>query len=217
MSEVTRLLLVDDHNVVRQGIAKLLSRVEWLKVVAEASDGDEALVKAREFQPDLVLMDLFLPGLDGLQATRTIAHELPDVGVLIFTASDDDDDVYEAIAAGARGYILKTTDHVELVRQLRKAASGEIALSHEVVGKLAGRLSRRAGSPTPEPGAIERLTDREREVLALVGQGARNKVIAEVLSISANTAREHVRNIMRKLELENRAQLAAYAVRHKLA
>jgi DNA-binding NarL/FixJ family response regulator len=217
MPEVTRLLLVDDHHVVRQGIAKLLSRVEDLKVVGEAGDGAEAIAKARELQPDLVLLDLFLPGMDGIQVTRAITRELPGVGVLVLTASDDDEHVYEAIAAGARGYILKTTDHSELVRQLRKAASGEIALSHEVVGKLAGRLSRRGGSPAPEPGTEERLTAREREVLTLVGQGARNKAIAEVLSISANTAREHVRNIMRKLELENRAQLAAYAVRHKLA
>jgi two-component system NarL family response regulator len=217
MPEATRLLLVDDHVIVRQGIAKLLSRVEGLKVIGEASDGEDAVVKARELRPDLILMDLALPGQTGLDATRSIARELPGSGVLVLTASDDDDDVYEAIAAGARGYILKTTDHAELVRQIRKAASGEIALSHEVVGKLAGRLSRRGNSATAEPGDVERLTDREKEVLSLVGQGARNKVIAEVLSISANTAREHVRNIMRKLELENRAQLAAYAVRHHLA
>jgi DNA-binding NarL/FixJ family response regulator len=217
MSEVTRLLLVDDHNVVRQGIAKLLLRIDGLKVIGEAAGGAEALTKIRELQPDLVLLDLFLPDVDGLQVIRTITHELPGVGVLVLTASDNDEDVYEAISSGARGYILKTTDHAELIRQVRKAASGEIALSHEVVGKLAGRLSRRASSPTPEPGAVERLTDREKEVLGLVGQGARNKAIAEVLAISANTAREHVRNIMRKLELENRAQLAAYAVRHKLA
>ncbi len=217
MPEVTRLLLVDDHNVVRQGIAKLLSRVDGMKVIGEAGSAEEAIARARELRPDLVLMDLTLPGTSGLDATRSITHELPGVGVLVLTASDDDDDVYEAIAAGARGYILKTTDHVELIRQIRKAAAGEIALSHEVVGKLAGRLSRRGTSASAEPGALERLTHREKEVLALVGQGARNKVVAEVLSISANTAREHVRNIMRKLELENRAQLAAYAVRHRLA
>jgi DNA-binding NarL/FixJ family response regulator len=214
---VTRLLLVDDHNLVRQGIARLLSRVEDLKVIGEAGDGVEAMAMARELNPDLVVLDLFLPGMSGLEVTRAITHDLPDIGVLVLTASDDDEDVYEAITAGARGYILKTTDHAELVRQLRKAASGEIALSHEVVGKLAGRLSRRGAAPPSEPGGIERLTGREKEVLALVGQGARNKVIAEALSISANTAREHLRNIMRKLELENRAQLAAYAVRHKLA
>jgi DNA-binding NarL/FixJ family response regulator len=217
VSEVTRLLLVDDHHVVRQGIAKLLARVEDLKVVGEAADGAEALAKTRELNPDLIVLDIFLPVMDGIQVTRAITSELPGVGVLVLTASDDDEDVYEAIAAGARGYILKTTDHVELVRQLRKAAAGEIALSPEVVGKLAGRLSRRGTAPPVEPGAIDRLTGREKEVLALVGQGARNKVIAGVLSISANTAREHVRNIMRKLELENRAQLAAYAVRNKLA
>src|SRR6516225_3891689 len=150
MSEVTRLLLVDDHNVVRQGIAKLLSRIDGLKVIGEAGSGTEAFAKARELQPDLVLMDLFLPDVDGLQVIRSIIHELPGMGVLVLTASDDDEDVYEAISAGARGYILKTTDHAELIRQLRKAASGEIALSHEVVGKLAGRLSRRGSTPSPE-------------------------------------------------------------------
>jgi DNA-binding NarL/FixJ family response regulator len=217
VSEVTRLLLVDDHHVVRQGIAKLLARVEDLKVVGEAADGAEALAKTRILNPDLVVLDLFLPVMDGIQVTRTITGELPGVGVLVLTASDDDEDVYDAIAAGARGYVLKTTDHVELIRQLRKAAAGEIALSPEVVGKLAGRLSRRGAALPVEPGTIDRLTEREKEVLALVGQGARNKVIAEVLAISANTAREHVRNIMRKLELENRAQLAAYAVRNNLA
>src|SRR5260221_9483685 len=116
MPEATRLLLVEDHVVVRQGIAKLLSRVDGMKVIGEANNGEDAVAKARELRPDLILMDLALPGVSGLDATRMIARELPGIGVLVLTASDDDDDVYEAIAAGARGYILKTTDHAELVR-----------------------------------------------------------------------------------------------------
>lgn len=213
-----RLLIVDDHTLVRQGIARLLAEAEGIEVVGEAGDGWEAISKARDLKPDLVLMDVRLPRMSGLDATRIIKQEMPDVDVILLTVSDDGDDIYQAVTAGAKGYVLKTTDHAELIRQIRQAVSGEVTISPAVATKLAASLTRRSQLPAPNgKTSCEHLTNREKEVLVLVGQGARNKEIAIALSISNNTARAHVRSIMRKLDAENRAQLAAYAVRHGLA
>jgi two-component system nitrate/nitrite response regulator NarL len=211
-----KLLLVDDHVLVRQGVARLLSQVDDVQIVGEARDGPEAIEKTRQLEPDLVLMDISLPTMSGLEATRTISEALPQVSVVLLTASEDPGDIYEAMTAGAKGYILKTTDHTELVRQLQQVIGGGMALAPPVVAKLAGGLSQHGPGAHGERIPTERLTVRERDVLALVGRGARNKTIAENLSISSNTVREHVRSIMRKLDVENRAQLAVYAVRHHL-
>ena len=213
-----RLLIVDDHVLVREGVVKLLENIEGIEVVGQAGDGLEAISLARTLNPDLVLMDLFLPRMNGIEATRVIKQELPAVDVIILTASDGEDDIYQAVAAGAKGYIVKTTDHAELVRQIRLAASGEVAISQAIMTKLAVGLRRRGAGVTAEPTPSgEGLTEREREVLAWIGHGARNKEIAAALSISNNTVRAHVRSIMHKLDVDNRSQLAAYAVRHELA
>ncbi len=206
-----RLLIVDDHILVRQGIRRLLADVDDIDVVGEAGDGPEAIALARELKPHLILMDLLLPTMSGLDAARSIKQETPDVDVVFLTVSDGDDDIYQAIAAGGKGYIVKSTDHAEMVRQIRQVASGEVAIPPAMVSKLAMTIHRHSEAqlstlaPQREP-----LTAREREVLARIAQGLRNKEIAN------NTVRAHVRSLMRKLELENRAQLAAYAVRHKL-
>jgi two-component system nitrate/nitrite response regulator NarL len=212
-----RLLIVDDHALVRQGIARILADTPEIEVVGEAVDGDDAISRARELHPDIILMDLFLPNVDGIEATRAIKHELPNVEVIIVTASDSEDDVLQAVTAGAKGYVVKTTDRDELIHHILQAARGEMAISSAVVGKLAASLSRRGDAPqTPDTPSHQQLTDREREVLAQLGIGARNKEIAATLSISNNTVRAHVRSIMHKLEVDNRAQLAAYAVRHDM-
>jgi len=212
-----KLLIVDDHTLVREGIARLLADASDFEVVGEAGDGCEAVAKSRTLKPDLVLMDRFLPKMNGLEATRVIKHEMPNVQIVLLTASDEDDDVYEAIAAGARGYVVKTTDHAELIRQIIRVASGETAIPPSIVSKLASSISRRdASTASGGTSSHDQLSIREREVLAWVGQGARNKEIASTLSVSTNTVRAHLRNIMHKLGVENRAQLAAYAVRHRL-
>ena len=213
---MTKLLLVDDHVLVRQGIAKLLAETAGIEVVGEAGNGTDAIARARALKPDLILMDLYLPDMTGIEATRTIKQEMPEMPVLLLTVSDGEDHVYEAVTSGAQGYVVKTTDHGELIRQIRQAASGEVAISPAVVSKLASSLSRRAASKVGDGEFPEQLTTREKEVLKWISQGARNKEIASVLSISINTVRAHVRSIMHKLEAENRAQLAAYAVRHNL-
>lgn len=211
------LLVVDDHVLVRQGIVRLLSDTEGIDVVGEASDGWEAVNKARDLKPSLILMDLFLPKMSGVEATRVIKREMPTVDIIMLTASDLEEDIYQAVTAGAKGYVVKTTNHADLVRQIRQAAEGEVAMSPSVFGKLAASLSHRSESAANgETPLHEHLTERETEVLEQVGHGARNKEIAEALSISNNTVRAHVRSIMRKLEVDNRAQLAAYAVRHGL-
>jgi DNA-binding NarL/FixJ family response regulator len=209
-----KVLLVDDHVLVRQGIRRLLAETEGLEIAGEAGDGLEAVRKARELKPDLILMDLFLPQLGGVEATRIIKREQPEIGVILLTASDAEDDIYQAVTAGAKGYVVKTTDYVELVRQIQQAMAGEVAISAAVMSKLAASLSRRGESGLSGGTAShEHLTDREKEVLVHVGHGARNREIAASLSISNNTVRAHVRSIMHKLDVDNRAQLAAYAVR----
>lgn len=212
-----RLLIVDDHVLVRQGITRLLADVEDVTVVGEAGDGPEAIALARDLRPDLILMDLLLPTMSGLDATRAIKQEMPDVDVVFLTAADGEDDIFQAVAAGGKGYVVKTTDHAEMVRQIRHAAMGEVAIPPAMVSKLAVSLHRNGGTPPASPGTQrEGLSAREREVLTHIAQGLRNKEIAASLSISNNTVRAHVRSIMRKLEVENRAQLAAYAVRQRL-
>ncbi len=212
-----RLLIADDHVVVRQGIAKLLADAGSFDIVGEASDGQEAVEKTRALRPDVVLMDLYMPRLTGLEATRTIKLEMPETVVVLLTMSDSEDSVFAAVAAGASGYVLKTTDQTELLHQIKQAATGEVALSPRITTRLAESISRRAaGSPSRDHLGIELLTAREREVVALVGQGARNKEIATALCISVNTARAHVGNTMQKLGLDSRAQLAVYAVRNQI-
>ena len=208
-----RLLVVDDHTLVRQGIIKLLEGVDQIEVVGEACNGFEAVSKARELDVDAVLMDLYMPGLDGVAAARLIKRDLPDVQVIMLTVSEEEDDLFEAIQAGARGYIMKSVDTFGLIRQLKHVLSGGVAMNDDLTSRLVTGLARRgSGTTNRAPSVKEEFTVREKEVLSQIAKGASNKEIASVLIISQNTVRAHVRTLMQKLHVENRTQLAVYGV-----
>jgi NarL family two-component system response regulator LiaR len=200
-----RLLITDDHKVVRQGMRMVLELDPDLEVVGEASNGEEALRMARRLEPDVVLMDLLMPVMDGIEATRKIRRELPEVEVVALTSVLEDASVAGAIRAGAIGYLLKNTDADELRRALRAAAAGQVQLAPEA----AARLMREVRAPE-NPAA---LTGRETEVLQLLARGEADKQIARKLSIRESTVKSHVHSILSKLNVRSRTQAALYAVR----
>jgi DNA-binding NarL/FixJ family response regulator len=203
-----RILIVDDHGVVRQGLRMYLILDDELEVVGEAANGAEALHLARELEPDVVLMDLLMPVMDGIAATEAIRRELPGVEVLALTSVLEDSAVYGAMRAGAIGYLLKDTEADELCRAIKAAAAGQVQLSPPV----AARLIREVPAPQdPEP-----LTEREIEVLQQLAQGKSNKEIAATLVIAEKTVRTHVSNILGKLGVASRTQAALHAVRSGL-
>jgi DNA-binding NarL/FixJ family response regulator len=207
MSSV-RILIVDDHSVVRQGLRMFLSLDPELTIVGEAGTGEEAITLARELQPDVVLMDLVMPGMGGEAATRTIRLEMPDVEVIALTSVLADDAVTGAIRAGAIGYLLKNTESDELRRAIKSAAAGQVYLSPEAAARLVREVK--------IPGSPEALTERETAVLRLVAKGQANKQVARVLGISEQTVKTHVSNILGKLQLQSRTQAALYAVERGL-
>jgi len=202
-----RMLVVDDHTLVRQAIVNFLSEDQLIEVVGEASNGFEAVSQARELQPDLILMDLAMPGMDGIAATRIIKGELPKTQIILLTDSTAEEDILKAVRAGARGYILKQADAASLTQQIKQVFSGKVALSEDLLSKLLSGLAQ------DSPSVAQPLTQREKEVLELIAHGMTNKDIASALIISGNTVRSHVRSVMQKLELENRTQLAVYGIR----
>jgi DNA-binding NarL/FixJ family response regulator len=203
-----RILIVDDHGVVRQGLRMYLALDPELEVVGEAANGAEALRLAHELVPDVVLMDLLMPVMDGITATGAIRRELPEVEVIALTSVLEDSAIYGAMRAGAIGYLLKDTQADELCRAIKAAAAGQVQLSSPV----AARLLREVPAPQdPEP-----LTGRETEVLAELAQGKSNKEIAAELVIAEKTVRTHVSNILAKLGVASRTQAALHAVRSGL-
>lgn len=208
-----RVLIVDDHAVVRQGLRTFLDSEGDIEVVGEAGSGEEAIERARELQPDVVLMDLVLPGIDGIEATRRLAEVCPNARILVLTSFDDDDKVFPAIRAGARGYILKDVPAESLGRAIRSVARGEFLLHSAIANKVLEELQY---TIRPEVADAADLTSREIEVLALIAQGHSNKEIAEKLAISIKTVKTHVGNILSKLHMADRTQAALYAVRQGL-
>jgi DNA-binding NarL/FixJ family response regulator len=200
-----RVLITDDHGVVRQGLRMFLSLDPDIQIVGEASDGREALDMVRTLRPDVVLMDLLMPVMDGVSATEIIRKELPDVEVVALTSVLEDTSVTEAVRAGAIGYLLKDTDVEELHRAVRGAAEGRVHLAPEV----AARLMRKVRAPE----SPEALTERETEVLKLLARGKANKQIAGTLFVSEKTIKAHVSSILKKLGVQSRTQAALYAVR----
>jgi DNA-binding NarL/FixJ family response regulator len=204
-----RILLVDDHSVVRQGLKMFLALDPALEVVGEAADGAEALRLAHQLQPDVVLMDLLMPVMDGIAATTAIRKELPDVEVIALTSVLEDASVTGAVRAGAIGYLLKDTEADDLVRAIRAAAEGQVQLSPQALA----RLMREVRAPENP----ETLTERETDVLRLLAQGLSNKEIGRSLHIGEKTVKTHVSNILNKLGVPSRTQAALFAVRIGLA
>lgn len=204
-----RVLIADDHAVVRQGLRMFLALDDELEVVAEAADGEEALRLARQFRPDVVLMDLLMPRMDGIAATAAIRAELPDTEVIALTSVLEDRSVVQAVKAGAIGYLLKDTQAEELCRAIKAAAAGQVQLSPEA----AARLMREVRAPE----GAEPLTERETEVLRLIAQGLANKEIAHRLGIAEKTVKSHVSAILAKLGVQSRTQAALYAAQTGLA
>lgn len=210
-----RVLVADDHSLFRDGIASLL-QAAGLEVVGEAGDGEQAVAAARRLRPDVVLMDIQMPGLDGIEATRRIKAELPEVQVVMLTVSQDDADLFRALKAGAQGYLLKSLSSDEFVDMLQGLGRGEAPLSRRLAARLIEGIARGPGVGA-ETSQIDSLTRREAELLRLVAAGLSNKAIAGQLTVSENTVKYHMKNILQKLGLHNRAEAAAYAVRAGLS
>jgi DNA-binding NarL/FixJ family response regulator len=204
-----RVLVADDHRLFRDGLRALLNSAPDLEVVGEAGDGEQVVAQAAVLQPDVILMDLQLPGINGVEATRRILHSQPRVNVLVLTMFEDTDTVLAAMRAGARGYILKDTDEEALLRSVRAVASGEALFGPGVAERLMRYLAE--ATPSAERAAFPELTDREREVLWLLAQGLSNQEVADRMGISLKTARNHVSNILGRLQVADRTEAVARA------
>ena len=213
MTKMIRVLVVDDHAVVRQGIRALLATETDIEVVGEAENGREAVAEAEGLQPDVILMDLVMPEMDGIEAIGRITARQPEARILVLTSFAADDKVFPAIKAGALGYLLKDSSPEDLVAAIHQVHQGESSLHPTIARKLLQELSQ----PPDKPPTLEPLTEREVEVLKLVAQGRSNQEIAGALVISEATARTHVSNILHKLHLASRTQAALYALREGLA
>jgi len=209
-----RILIADDHEVVRIGLAALLDAQEGLSVVAQARSGDEAARLARQHRPDVVVMDIRMPNGSGIEACRVITQELPGTPVVMLTSHADSQALFDAIDAGASGYVLKRVGSSELVSAVRTVASGGSLLDPAVTRRVLDRI--RSASRLEEAGAFTDLTEQERRVLAHVADGASNRDIAARMGLAEKTVRNYVSNILAKLGLESRAQAATYAIRNRL-
>jgi NarL family two-component system response regulator LiaR len=210
MSEPITILLVDDHALVRQGVRAFLETQSDITVVAEAGSGEEAIRVATEHAPDVALVDLIMPGMDGVEATRRLTARSPRTSVIVLTSYHDDEHVFPAIQAGALSYILKEVGPRELADAIRKAASGEAVLHPRVATRVVRELH---GARRGEPNVFHNLSDRELEVLRLIAEGLSNAEISGRLFISEKTTKNHVSNILSKLHLADRTQAAVYAWR----
>jgi len=214
---VIRVMIADDQPLFRRGLNVVLHTEEGIDVVAEAEDGEEAIVKAEEFAPDVVLMDVRMPRVNGIEAARAIHDSVPTTKILMLTVSDEDQDLFEAIKAGASGYLLKEVSVEEVADSVRAVVQGQTLISPSMASKLLTefvalekRVSEKHQYPSPT------LTSRELEVLKLVARGMSNREIADELYISENTVKNHVRNILEKLHLHSRMEAVIYAVRERL-
>jgi DNA-binding NarL/FixJ family response regulator len=205
------VLIVDDHEVVRRGLRGMLSGERDLQVVGEAAEGGEALAVCRRERPDVVLMDVRMPGMDGLEATRVIKHEFATTSVLMVTMQEDPDYLYEAVQAGASGYLLKDASRTELLRAVRGVLAGEPLLSQKMAGQLLRRLAAESGAGSSAT-TTEQLTPRELEVLRLVARGQTNREIGESLGLASGTVKVHVQHLIAKLGVSDRTQAAVRGV-----
>jgi NarL family two-component system response regulator LiaR len=213
MPSTIRVLIVDNHEIVRKGIRALLATKRDIQVVGEAGDGEQAVALAQSLHPDIVLMDLVMPKMDGIQATKEITAKQPGARVLVLTSFAADEQVFPAIKAGALGYLLKDTGPQELVQAIRQVYRGEPSLEPSVARKVLAELS----SPPQKPLTPDPLTARELDILRLIAQGQSNKEIAGKLVIAEETVHSHVSNVLNKLHLASRTQAALYALKEGIA
>jgi DNA-binding NarL/FixJ family response regulator len=207
--EPIRILIADDHPLVRTGIQALLASVPDMTVVGTAATGEEAIAHAAELGPDIILMDLHMPGVNGIEATRRILQDRPSIGILVLTMLDDDDSVFAAMRAGARGYLLKGADQTEVLRAISVVAHGEAIFSPPIAQRLVQYFANMR--PMLPPRAFPELTEREREILGFIAAGKTNTEIAQELSLTLKTVSNHVSNIYNKLQVVDRTQAALRA------
>jgi DNA-binding NarL/FixJ family response regulator len=207
-----RVLLADDHTLFRQGVKSLLDARPNVQVVGSASNGCEAITLARQTMPDVILMDIEMPRCNGLEATRQIKREFPNIKIVVLTVVDDDDTIFEAIKCGAQGYLLKTLEAYQLYDMLEGLRRGDAPLSGSIAAKILKEFTHPAPDLSEELDVAEELSERECEVLELIVAGKTNKEIAEALVITENTVKTYLSNILAKLHLQNRIQAAVYAV-----
>ncbi|MBL8061516.1 MAG: response regulator transcription factor [Anaerolineales bacterium] len=209
-----RVLIADDHKLFRQGLIGLMkTREDFVEVIGEAETGEEAIQMAEKLNPDVILMDIYMPQLDGLQAAKEIHRRFPHIAVVMLTSSERDGHLYEAAQIGVAGYLLKSLDANELFDLLDGVSNGETAMTRAMASKLLKSVANRMAD---EDKGEQSLTERELFVLRLVASGASNQEIADKLTISVNTVKSHIKNILEKLQLENRTQAATYALKHGL-
>ncbi len=207
------IVLIDDHTLFRSGIRSLLQRQADFSIVGEAADGVEGIKRARQFQPDVVLLDLNMPGMSGIETLQLIEQYCPETAVLMLTVSEDAGDLTGALKAGACGYLIKNIDADYLVRAIRRAAAGETVVAEAMTGKLVAQLQ--AGTQRGEAlSEMDRLTPREKDIIACLARGESNKGIARTLDLAESTVKIHVQNVLKKLKLSSRVQAAVYAVEH---
>jgi len=206
--ERIRVMLVDDHIFFRRGVRQIVDAEPDMQVVAEAADGQDAVSKAKRARPDIILMDVNMPRMDGVEATRFISAELPEVRIVMLTVSDTDDHLFESIKNGAVGFLLKDVSPEEMTKAIRDTAGGESSLSPFIAARLVRYVQK--GGHEAEPRPIANLTQREDEILRLIARGARDREIAQQLIISESTVKKHVQNVLRKLHARNRVEAVSY-------
>jgi two-component system nitrate/nitrite response regulator NarL len=211
--EPISVLLVDDHTLFRSGVRSLLQRNPRFTVVGEASDGIDGVKRAMQLKPDVILLDLHMPGMTGVETLELILQGWPEAAVIMLTVSEEGEDLATALHAGARGYLIKNIDADYLQRAIERAAGGESVLAESMAAKLVAQLQKqREPKPAAPPSDLDKLTPREREILACLARGESNKLIARVLDLAESTVKIHVQNILKKLGLSSRVQAAVFAV-----
>jgi len=213
--DTIRILLVDDHSLFRSGIKALLESQQGFDIVGEASDGLEGVKRAKQLQPDVVLLDLHMPGTSGLEALQMISEDVPDTEVLMLTVSEDGQDLMQALRSGARGYLLKNSEIDFLVNAIRQAVKGESVMSPQMANTLVEAVRQPVIEEKPAP-QTAKLTPRESQIIVMLASGESNKGIARTLDLAESTVKIHVQGILRKLNLSSRVQAAVYAVEHGL-
>lgn len=214
--EEVKVLIVDDHTLFREGLKALLSRQEGIEVIGEAGDGSDGVRKVMDLRPDVVLMDIKMPDMTGLDALRLIMESRPDTKVIMLTVSEDDEDLFTAVRAGAKGYLLKNVEADKLISSIHQVAGGEAALSGRLAEKIFAEFREMATGVRSKEPPKDLLSNREKEILIHLTSGKSNKEIASILDIAESTVKIHVQNIMRKLNVTSRVQAAVYALEHGL-